>query len=149
MGVGTEQHHPQKSRPIHLACRHHASLGNRYHRPRSRPKPGWLNSHAPTARPLRSWFLPRLRVSYLYVSASHSNKLTSHLLTSLHRYYKRYELQWRLNLFFCGAILAGAFSGLLAYALAKLDGLGGYEGWRWIFIMFVGSTVLPCDSTAC
>jgi MFS family permease len=57
-------------------------------------------------------------------------------------YYKRYELQWRLNLFFCGAILAGAFSGLLAYALAKLDGLGGYEGWRWIFIMFVGSKLL-------
>ena len=58
-------------------------------------------------------------------------------------YYKRYELQWRLNLFFCGAILAGAFSGLLAYALAKLDGLGGYEGWRWIFIMFVNLTPLP------
>jgi MFS family permease len=54
-------------------------------------------------------------------------------------YFKRYELQLRLNLFFCGAILAGAFSGLLAYSLAKLDGLGGYEGWRWIFIMFVGS----------
>ncbi|KAL1587290.1 hypothetical protein WHR41_04431 [Cladosporium halotolerans] len=50
-------------------------------------------------------------------------------------YYKRYELQWRLNLFFCGAILAGAFSGLLAYALAKLDGLGGLGGWRWIFII--------------
>jgi MFS family permease len=52
-------------------------------------------------------------------------------------YYKRYELQWRLNLFFCGAILAGAFSGLLAYAIANLDGLAGYRGWRWIFIMFV------------
>jgi MFS family permease len=50
-------------------------------------------------------------------------------------YYKRYELQWRLNLFFCGAILAGAFSGLLAYAIANLDGLAGYRGWRWIFIM--------------
>ncbi|KAM0709966.1 hypothetical protein Q7P35_002328 [Cladosporium inversicolor] len=50
-------------------------------------------------------------------------------------YYKRYELQWRLNLFFCGAILAGAFSGLLAYAIANLDGLGGYGGWRWIFII--------------
>jgi uncharacterized membrane protein len=52
-------------------------------------------------------------------------------------YYKRYELQWRLNLFFCGAILAGAFSGLLAYAIASLDGLAGYRGWRWIFIMCV------------
>jgi len=27
-------------------------------------------------------------------------------------YYKRYELQWRVNLFFCGAILAGAWGGV-------------------------------------
>ncbi|KAL9124973.1 MAG: hypothetical protein Q9217_005763, partial [Psora testacea] len=26
-------------------------------------------------------------------------------------YYKRYELQWRFNLFFCTSILSGAFSG--------------------------------------
>jgi uncharacterized membrane protein len=58
-------------------------------------------------------------------------------------YYKRYELQWRLNLFFCGAILAGAFSGLLAYAIASLDGLAGYRGWRWIFIMCVIRLCFP------
>lgn len=63
-------------------------------------------------------------------------------------YYKRYELQWRLNLFFCGAILAGAFSGLLAYAIANLDGLGGYGGWRWIFIMFVDPHVFLCEAHA-
>ncbi|KAL8682510.1 MAG: hypothetical protein Q9186_001457 [Xanthomendoza sp. 1 TL-2023] len=33
------------------------------------------------------------------------------------------------------AILAGAFSGFLAYLLAKMTGVGGYEGWRWIFII--------------
>jgi len=50
-------------------------------------------------------------------------------------YYKRYELQWRLSLFFCASIIAGAFGGLFAYALAKMDGIGGYNGWRWIFII--------------
>lgn len=31
--------------------------------------------------------------------------------------------------------MAGAFAGLLAVGLSKMDGLGGYEGWRWIFII--------------
>lgn len=44
--------------------------------------------------------------------------------------YKRHELQWRFNLFFCASIIAGAFSGLLAYAIAHMDGLAGYSGWR-------------------
>lgn len=38
-------------------------------------------------------------------------------------------------MFFSAASVAGAFSGLLAYAIAKLDGLGGLAGWRWIFIL--------------
>ncbi|CAG8069231.1 unnamed protein product [Penicillium nalgiovense] len=50
-------------------------------------------------------------------------------------YYKRHELQWRFNIFFSASILAGAISGLLAYAIAKMDGIGGYSGWRWIFII--------------
>ncbi|KAK4943530.1 hypothetical protein LTR28_008423 [Elasticomyces elasticus] len=50
-------------------------------------------------------------------------------------YYKRYELQWRFSLFFCASILAGAFGGLFAYALAHMAGIGGYNGWRWIFII--------------
>ncbi|KAI1816434.1 major facilitator superfamily domain-containing protein [Poronia punctata] len=50
-------------------------------------------------------------------------------------YYKRFELQWRMSLFFCASILAGAFSGLLAYAIANLAGAGGYGAWRWIFII--------------
>ncbi|OAL36975.1 hypothetical protein AYO20_03744 [Fonsecaea nubica] len=50
-------------------------------------------------------------------------------------FYKRHELQWRFNLFFSAAIIAGAFSGLLAYAIAHMDGIAGYGGWRWIFII--------------
>ncbi|KIX06490.1 uncharacterized protein Z518_04466 [Rhinocladiella mackenziei CBS 650.93] len=45
------------------------------------------------------------------------------------------ELAFRQGLFFSAASVAGAFSGLLAYAIAKMDGVGGYEGWRWIFIL--------------
>ncbi|KAI3337566.1 MFS general substrate transporter [Xylariaceae sp. AK1471] len=50
-------------------------------------------------------------------------------------WYCRREIQLRQAMFFSAASIAGAFSGLLAYAIAKLDGLGGYEGWRWIFIL--------------
>lgn len=45
------------------------------------------------------------------------------------------ELAFRQGLFFSAASVAGAFSGLLAYAIAKMDGVGGYAGWRWIFIL--------------
>ena len=50
-------------------------------------------------------------------------------------WYKRYELQWRFNLFFSSSILAGGFSGLLAYGIANMAGVGGYNGWSWIFIL--------------
>jgi len=47
-------------------------------------------------------------------------------------YYKRYELQMRFNIFFTGSILAGSFSGLLAYGISHMDGTCGLSGWRWI-----------------
>ncbi|KAK9326093.1 major facilitator superfamily domain-containing protein [Lipomyces orientalis] len=50
-------------------------------------------------------------------------------------YYKRYELQTRMTVFFCASVIAGAFGGLLAYALTKMDGLGNMAGWRWIFVV--------------
>ena len=53
----------------------------------------------------------------------------------LGEWYCRFEVQWRLSIFFSAASLAGAFSGLLAFALDKMDGLGDLEGWRWIFII--------------
>jgi MFS family permease len=45
------------------------------------------------------------------------------------------EIQWRQGLFYSGASMAGAFSGLLAFAIVKMNGVGGEAGWRWIFIL--------------
>ncbi|KAF1739014.1 putative transporter C11D3.18C [Beauveria bassiana] len=41
----------------------------------------------------------------------------------------------RQAMFFSAASVAGAFSGLLAFAISKMHGVGGLEGWRWIFIL--------------
>ncbi|KAF2234393.1 MFS general substrate transporter [Viridothelium virens] len=50
-------------------------------------------------------------------------------------YYKRDEFLRRYVVFYSAANVAGAFNGLLANLLAKMDGDGGYAGWRWIFII--------------
>ncbi|EXJ82987.1 hypothetical protein A1O3_06804 [Capronia epimyces CBS 606.96] len=56
----------------------------------------------------------------------------TYLLTT---WYCRFEVQTRLSVFFSAASMAGAFSGLLAFAIEKMDGVGGEDGWRWIFIL--------------
>ncbi|KAL2850363.1 major facilitator superfamily domain-containing protein [Aspergillus pseudodeflectus] len=50
-------------------------------------------------------------------------------------WYPRANAQFRLALIFASASMAGAFSGLLAYLIVKMDGVGGLEGWRWIFLL--------------
>ena len=52
------------------------------------------------------------------------------------------DLATRISYFYCASALSGAFSGLLAAAIAKMDGVGGQEGWRWIFILEGLATVL-------
>ncbi|KAK1812293.1 High-affinity nicotinic acid transporter [Friedmanniomyces endolithicus] len=50
-------------------------------------------------------------------------------------WYRRSEAQKRYSWFFGSTTLAGAFGGLLAAAIGKMDGVAGYAGWRWIFIL--------------
>ncbi|SNX84436.1 related to allantoate permease [Melanopsichium pennsylvanicum] len=50
-------------------------------------------------------------------------------------WYKRNEFGLRASIFFSAATISGAFGGLLSFALNKMDGVGGYSGWRWIFII--------------
>ena len=57
-------------------------------------------------------------------------------------WYTREEIQLRQAMFFSAASIAGAFSGLLAFAIAKMDGLSGLEGWRYIFILEGIATVV-------
>lgn len=50
-------------------------------------------------------------------------------------WYKRYEVQKRLAVFYAACSLSGAFGGLLAFAIEKMDGIGNIAGWKWIFII--------------
>jgi len=56
--------------------------------------------------------------------------------------YKRHELQQRVGIFYASASLSGAFGGLLATAITKMDGIGGLAGWRWIFILEGLATII-------
>lgn len=51
----------------------------------------------------------------------------TYLLTT---WYCRFEVQTRLSVFFSAASMAGAFSGLLAFGIEKMAGVGGLNGWR-------------------
>ncbi|KAG0694942.1 MFS general substrate transporter [Suillus ampliporus] len=50
-------------------------------------------------------------------------------------WYPRHMLQYRIGLFFGGAAIAGAFSGLLAFAIGHMSGIAGLEGWSWLFLL--------------
>jgi MFS family permease len=46
-------------------------------------------------------------------------------------WYRRYEVQKRMAVFYTAACLSGAFSGLLAYGIEHMDGISGLGGWQW------------------
>lgn len=46
-------------------------------------------------------------------------------------YYRKKELSLRFALFFAFGESGACFSGLLAYAIAGIDGYAGLAGWRW------------------
>lgn len=45
-------------------------------------------------------------------------------------------------MFFSAASLSGAFSGILAFGIINMDGIGNRPGWAWIFILEGLFTVL-------
>ncbi|KAL2607437.1 hypothetical protein R1flu_026010 [Riccia fluitans] len=57
-------------------------------------------------------------------------------------WYRKREYGVRAAIFLSAATLSGAFGGLLAAAIAKMDGVGGRPGWSWIFILEGLATVL-------
>lgn len=67
------------------------------------------------------------------MSCRHSFQNPGFYLISM--WYKRQEAQKRFTLFYCSTVFATAFGGLLASAIASMDGIHGYSGWRWIFIL--------------
>ena len=64
------------------------------------------------------------------------------------KWYMPHESQTRIAIFFTASAIAGAFSGLLAFAISKMNGVGGYEGWRWVCllnIISIGSILILAD----
>ncbi|KAJ5708984.1 hypothetical protein N7493_010318 [Penicillium malachiteum] len=98
------------------------------------------------------WFLPALTLGFgicslatAFVHDIHSASGVRFLLGMfeagllpgiayyLSRWYRRSELAFRLSLYIVMAPLAGAFGGLLASGILKLDHFGGLHTWRMIF----------------
>ncbi|KAF7923024.1 uncharacterized protein EAE98_007729 [Botrytis deweyae] len=50
-------------------------------------------------------------------------------------WYPRNECGFRIALFFSMATAAGAFGGLFARGISEMSGIGGKDGWAWIFIV--------------
>ena len=63
-------------------------------------------------------------------------------LMILSSWYDKKTLASRNSILYAGSLISSAFSGLLAAAILEMDGLGGIEGWRYLFIIEGGITVL-------
>ncbi|KAI9695979.1 MAG: hypothetical protein M1820_008320 [Bogoriella megaspora] len=50
-------------------------------------------------------------------------------------WYERAEAQKRFTVYWSSVIIAGAFGGLLATGISKMNGVHGLANWRWIFIL--------------
>ncbi|KAG1734029.1 MFS general substrate transporter [Suillus paluster] len=57
-------------------------------------------------------------------------------------WYKRSEFGIRAAIFFSAATISGAFGGLLAVGISKMNGIGGKPAWSWIFIIEGIATIL-------
>jgi sugar phosphate permease len=50
-------------------------------------------------------------------------------------WYRRYEVQKRLAVYFLGSLFFQGFSNIFAYGLVQIGNRTSYKGWRWIYII--------------
>ncbi|RSM06972.1 hypothetical protein CDV31_008814 [Fusarium ambrosium] len=50
-------------------------------------------------------------------------------------WYKRYEVQQRLAIWFVFGSVVSGFTGVISYGLSLMEGQGGLRGWSWVFII--------------
>jgi len=62
-------------------------------------------------------------------------------------WYKREQQALRVAIFFSAATVAGAFGGILAYGIERMEGIGGLHGWQWIFLLEGLTTVIIAFSS--
>lgn len=53
----------------------------------------------------------------------------------LSSWYQRWEIQKRFSGFYVVGSVSNGFASLIAYGIQHMDGLCGFRGWRWIFII--------------
>ena len=75
-------------------------------------------------------------VSQLHPPSIRAQSMFAHR-NSLSLWYPRHMLHTRFALFWGGATLAGAFSGLFAFVISFMSGTAGLLGWSWIFVSCV------------
>ncbi|ETN37578.1 uncharacterized protein HMPREF1541_07200 [Cyphellophora europaea CBS 101466] len=63
------------------------------------------------------------------------------LTLMLANWYKREEIGLRISYLFIAAAMASAFGGLIAFGILYMDGVAGYPGWRWLYIIEGCATV--------
>ncbi|KAH8426255.1 putative MFS transporter [Aspergillus melleus] len=64
-----------------------------------------------------------------------SGGFTPTMVLYMSYFYKHHELSVRLGFWYAASSLADIVAGLLAYAILHLRGIGGYAGWRWLFLI--------------
>ncbi|KAI1373445.1 major facilitator superfamily domain-containing protein [Hypoxylon crocopeplum] len=65
------------------------------------------------------------------------------VLATLSAWYVRKEMSLRTGIFYCGSMLSGAFSGLIAAGIVDgMDGSRGLRAWRWLFLIEGATTVV-------
>jgi MFS family permease len=75
--------------------------------------------------------LAGLVVARLFLGAFEGGMIGA-IVVYLAMFYPRHQMLRRIGYFYCAAPLSGAFGGLLATGLAKIE-YGGYKRWPWIF----------------
>ncbi|KAI1794360.1 MFS general substrate transporter, partial [Ganoderma leucocontextum] len=75
-----------------------------------------------------------LMAARVFLGAAESGILPG-LTYYLSAWYPKSALAKRIGILYAGSTLAAAFGGLLAYAIEKMNGIGGLAGWSWIFLL--------------
>ncbi|EXF75166.1 high-affinity nicotinic acid transporter [Colletotrichum fioriniae PJ7] len=57
------------------------------------------------------------------------------VLYHLSFWYPTHRLPLRIGFFYACGMFSGTISGLLAYAISFMNGVGGLSGWRWLFVL--------------
>lgn len=59
----------------------------------------------------------------------------------LSMWYTQKELATRMAIFYGANTAAGAFGGVIAYGVGSMDGMRGWRGWKWLFLIEGGITM--------